>query len=173
MDLSQANQSVNDGENKVLIRTIGELKDMEKFESVFFDENFLKSIQNRDWEHFVSLKTLKNNREKELLYGNDTSRLDSKIKALTVLSEIVKSGRNKSKTPPSFEIDLSEPQKPDQLTLCYIIYFVRGKTSASFDSNPFGYIVQPQTFKDKVLGTELKIIVSKDLKVPTHSNPLF
>lgn len=131
MTSRQKKQAAATGNFTVETKTIRELKDKENFATYFFDEGFLKTIGKKDWERFDSTKIPEG------------------------MSEIVEIGHGKWKTPRTIDIDLSKSE--DQLLLCFIVYFVRGITSASYKKNPLGYIVQTQEFKERVLGTTLNI----------------
>ena len=143
MYYKQKKQAEETTKDMTATRTIRELKDMEDFEARFFDGEFLKKINNKDWEYFDSNTVPKG------------------------MSEILKIGRGDWKKTRTIDINLSK--QDDRWLLCHIIYFVRGKTSASYSEKPVGYIVQSQDFKNRVLDTKLNIIDS-----PTVSSiPLF
>ena len=140
MASSRNKQAAATGNFLTETKTIRELKDMENFATYFFDERFRKTIEKKDWERFDSTVIPEG------------------------MSEIVEIGHGKWKTPRTIDIDLSKID--DQWLLCFIVYFVRGLTSASYKKNPLGYIVQNQEFKKMVLDTTLNIKKPGGFSVP-------
>ena len=115
-----------------LVLRIREIAALKKFESLFFNKKYGASIRKRNWEQF------------------DPNTIPKRM------SEVVEIGRGKYKRTRAIDIDISRP-KLDQLFLCYIVYFVKGRTSASYKRNPLGFIVQSPEFRDRVLDTRLHI----------------
>lgn len=124
-------------ETKEVIKRVRELKEEKKFERIYFDEEFRKTIRAKDWEDYKM------------------TRVPSR------LSEIVKIGHGTIEADHIIDIDISEPGK-DQLLLCFIIYFARGKTSAVYNKNPFGFIIQTPEFRNRVLDAKLRIKIPKE-----------
>lgn len=125
---------------EVVIR-IRDLATIKKFERLCFDKQFLSFIRKKDWEEFKYSAVPKQ------------------------LVDIVHIGHGKYKKVRTIDIDISAPRK-DQFTLCYIIYFATGKTSASYKKNPLGFIVQTPEFRDRVLDTKLRIKKPKGIFIP-------
>ena len=120
---------------------IQDIVDLKKFERMFTDKKFRAYIRNKDWERF------------------DRRGIPKQV------HEIAEIGYGKYKRIRTIDIDISEEGK-DQLALCYIVYFARGKTSIPYKNNPLGFIVQSLEFRDRVLNTRLRI---KEPDLPSRS----
>jgi len=161
--------------------TIRDIMEYKNFESVFLGKDYRKSwYYNIKWENFTTPQALKkriSECQEDFVSAGPTEQTqltseiehaELKLKAMNILSEIVKIGHGNWKRPQTLKIDLSETGN-DQLLLYYIYKFVKGKTSASYVSKPLGFIVQPQEFKTRVLETKLEIKRMKDSEIPGYA----
>lgn len=182
MSTSRTKTTAVSKDPSITVLTIREIIEFKNFESVFLGEDYRKLwyYSNYNWENFNTPKTLKKiiaECQKELITASpaekeqlakDMERINLKLKAMDTLSEIVKIGNGFWKRPRTLKIDLSETGN-DRFLFYYIYKFVKGKTSASFDSKPLGFIVQTPEFKARVLNTWLEIKRMKNSAIPGYA----
>lgn len=141
-----AESTTQTDEYQIITCSIRSISSMEDFEDQLFDLTYRNIFKDRVWKNF------------------DREQVPVGMK------EIVKICRGEFKKERTIDIDLTAPRK-DQVFLCFIVYFTRGKTSAAFDKNPFSFIVQPDNLKEKVLNTKLRIKIPKDMDLRIAGSP--
>ena len=127
--------------------TILELKNDDNFETRFFDEKFRKAMSSAN-----------------VRFEND--RVPKRM------TEIVQIANGKYKRTRTININLTE-RNGDNKFLWYIIAFVNGKVSASYNRNPFSFNTQSKEAQQRVLDTLLKITTSWNPSMPKASQRMF